>query len=567
MITSTPERINKYTKAGLWENKTLHQLLETSRQRYPDTLAVADQPNRVALTGTEALRLSFFELEEASTNLACRLLMLGLGQGDRIVVQLPNIVELMVLYMAVSKIGAIISPIPVQYGTHEILHICASVGPKVFVTIDRFRDNRLADAARQLLAPEISVFAFGDNCEGVLQLDLDCSPVQKNHSLIQKHQLISPVTGDHIITICWTSGTTGIPKGVPRSHNMWMTVCRSCIEAGEYKTGDRLLNPFPMINMAALATFLYSSTLLGCSVILHHPLDPAVFLQQMQDEKIHFTIAPPALLNKLAKSEELWGQFDFSSLRCIGSGSTPLAPWMIDIFDNKYKKRVINFYGSNEGISLVSTYKIAPDAETRAVMFPRLGSGVTDWNLLADRYIQTKVVDTESGKEITMPGQVGELAVSGAAIFDGYLDSDYSEVFTSDGFFLTGDLVEICGNPPHYLKIAGRCKDIINRGGVKISPSEIDVLLEGFPGAIESAVCCYPDDNLGEKICACVVPVSSSEAPDLTMIIDYLLSKGLAKFKLPERLELFDALPRNPIGKIQRFLLQDIVSKKQKLDS
>jgi cyclohexanecarboxylate-CoA ligase len=564
MITSSPERIDKYVKQGLWENKTLHSLLGESRNRYPQTLAVADQPNRIALTGTNALRLSFLELDQASTNLACEFVNHGLKRGDCVVVQLPNVVELMVLYMAVSKIGVIISPIPVQYGANEILHICGSVLPKAFITIDRFKDVKLAVTARQLLDPEIPVFAFGNSFSGVIQLALDCGSIKEKLLLLENYQASWPITGDHIITICWTSGTTGTPKGVPRSHNMWVTVCRSCIEAGEIQAGDRLLNPFPMINMAALATFLYSSALLGCSVILHHPLDPALFLKQIEDEKINFTIAPPALLNQLAKSEEMWNQFDFSALRSIGSGSAPLAAWMIDVFDNKYNKRVINFYGSNEGISLVSNYKIAPDSETRASMFPRLGAGITDWDLKSDRYIQTKVLDLVSREEITSAGQVGELVVKGAAIFDGYWDTDNSEVFTSDGYFLTGDLVEICGKPPNYLRIAGRCKDIINRGGMKISPTEIDVLLEGLPNALESAVCSYPDDRLGEKICACVVAASNTEAPDLTSIIDYLSEKGLAKFKLPERLEILDTLPRNPIGKVQRFVLQDIVSKRSK---
>ena len=562
MITSTPKRIDQYVKQGLWENKTLHSLLGESRNRYPQILAVADQPNRIELTGTNPLRLSFLELDQASTNLACEFVNHGLTRGDCVVVQLPNIVELMVLYMAVSKIGAIMSPIPVQYGAHEILHICGSVLPKAFITIDRFKDDNLAATARQLLDSEIPVFAFGNSFNGAIQLALNCGSMEENLLLLDDYQASWPITGDHIITICWTSGTTGTPKGVPRSHNMWVTVCRSCIEAGEIQAGDRLLNPFPMINMAALATFLYSSALLGCSVILHHPLDPAVFLRQIEDEKINFTIAPPALLNQLAKSEEMWNQFDFSALRSIGSGSAPLAAWMIDIFDNKYNKRVINFYGSNEGISLVSNYKIAPDSETRASMFPRLGAGIADWDLKSDRYIQTKVIDLVSREEITISGHVGELVVKGATIFDGYWDTDNSEVFTPDGYFLTGDLVEICGNPPNYLRIAGRSKDIINRGGMKISPAEIDVLLEGLPSALESAVCSYSDDRLGEKICACIVAASDAEAPDLTTIINYLSDKGLAKFKLPERLELLDALPRNPIGKVQRFVLQDIVSKR-----
>ena len=564
MITSTPERIEQYTRLGLWENSTLHSLLRDSCNRYPERLAVADQPNRIELTGTNAIRLSFLELDQASTNLACQFVKYGLKQGDCVVVQLPNIVELMVLYMAVSKIGVIISPIPVQYGPHEISQICGSVLPKAFITIDRFKDDKLAVTARQLLDSEMHVFAFGSSSSGVTQLALDCELNEENALTLRDYEASWPITADHIITICWTSGTTGTPKGVPRSHNMWVTVCRSCIEAGEIETGERLLNPFPMINMAALATFLYSSVLLGCSVILHHPLDPGIFLKQIEDEKINFTIAPPALLNQLAKSEEMWNQFDFSALRSIGSGSAPLAAWMIDIFDNKYHKRVINFYGSNEGISLVSNYKIAPDPETRASMFPRLGAGITDWGLKSDEYIQTKVVDLVSREEIICAGEVGELVVKGATVFDGYWGTDNSEVFTSDGYFLTGDLVEICGEPPSYLRIAGRCKDIINRGGMKISPTEIDVLLEGLPSTLESAVCSYLDDRLGEKVCACVVASSKVERPDLRTITDYLTKKGLAKFKLPERLEFFDALPRNPIGKVQRFLLQDIVSERTK---
>ena len=154
-------------------------------------------------------------------------------------VQLPNIVELMVLYMAVSKIGAIMSPIPVQYGAHEILHICGSVLPKAFITIDRFKDDNLAATARQLLDSEIPVFAFGNSFNGVIQLTVNCESMEENLLLLDDYQASWPITGDHIITICWTSGTTGTPKGVPRSHNMWVTVCRSCIEAGEIQAGDR----------------------------------------------------------------------------------------------------------------------------------------------------------------------------------------------------------------------------------------------------------------------------------------------------------------------------------------
>jgi non-ribosomal peptide synthetase component E (peptide arylation enzyme) len=119
--------------------------------------------------------------------------------------------------------------------------------------------------------------------------------------------------------------------------------------------------------------------------------------------------------------------------------------------------------------------------------------------------------------------------------------------------------VEICGDPPNYYRIVGRCKDIINRGGMKISPSEIDILLEGLPGLAEGAVCSYADENLGERVCACVVPAPGSAAPTLEQLNTFLLEKGLAKFKLPEKMILLDTLPRNPLGKVQRHELEQKV--------
>jgi len=396
--------------------------------------------------------------------------------------------------------------------------------------------------------------AFGE------QLQLQIEENEACKAMLRAVEAESPVDANQILSICWTSGTTGVPKGVPRSHNMWVTVARNCIEAGDYLAGDRLLNPFPLVNMASVGSFLYPFALLGCSLVLHHPFEPQVFLQQIQQEQINFTIVPPAMLNQLAKNQALWSQFDFSALRSIGSGSAPLAPWMIDTFDNQYGKKIVNFYGSNEGINLFSKPEVAADPETRATMFPRFGADAIEWDAKAALTIETKVVCPQGGDEITEPGVVGELVVKGPTLFDGYYATNNDDVFTADGFFLTGDLVEICGEGNRYYRIAGRCKDIINRGGMKLSPTEIDVLLEGLPGSKEAAVCAYPDALLGEKICACIVPASEDEVPSLTDVVAFLSEKGLAKIKMPERLELFDALPRNPLGKVQRFVLQEKVS-------
>jgi non-ribosomal peptide synthetase component E (peptide arylation enzyme) len=537
MITTKRERIAELTSAGHWGRDTLHGLLEQHARERPQTLAIKDQPNREQLTGDGPLELSWAELDQASENLAIQLQAAGVAEDERVIVQLPNVAELAVVYYALSKLGAIVSPVPIQYSSHELQSMAGVLGAGTVITLQRFRDNELAAAARQAL-PGLRVLAFGSD----LAIDTSDSGRQCNHC---------EEDANRVLTICWTSGTTGTPKGVPRSHNMWLATGRCSMAAGGYTGDEVLLNPFPMVNMAALGGFLFPSALLGCSIVLHHPLDPPLFLQQMQDEKITFTIAPPALLNQLAKSEEMWNQFDFNSLRRVGSGSAPLAPWMIEIFGRDFGKEVVNFYGSNEGISLFSTPETAPDPEVRASMFARPGAGAA---------ISTKVAEPDSGQEVTEPGERGELLIAGATVFDGYFEHDNIDVFSEDGYFRTGDLVEICGENGTHYRIVGRCKDIINRGGMKISPAELDVALEQHPDVVEAAVCAYPDERLGEKICACLVIKEGAMAPAQQSLADYLLEQGFAKFKLPERIEVFEQLPRNALGKVQRFALQESVT-------
>lgn len=554
MHTTEQSRIDELTGLGLWGDDTLHSLLAEQAASHPDRLAVADQPNREDLTGDPARRLSFSELDRASDNLAAALLSRGVGADNKVMAQLPNISELVVCYYAISKLGAIISPVPVQYGSHELGSLAGALQPDAMISIKNFRGQDLAEGAAQAL-DDVPVLAFGRD------LVLDTGPGDQ-HALEQlaQHRAANADDANRIITVCWTSGTTGTPKGVPRSHNMWMATGRTSANAGDYREGEVLLNPFPLVNMAAVGGFLYAAAMLGCALVLHHPLDPGLFLTQMQQEKINFTIVPPALLNQLAKSPEMWNQFDFSSLRAVGSGSAPLSAQMIATFENDYGKPVINYYGSNEGISLFSTPDTASEPEVRASMFPRFGAQGMPFSGITHDSVRSKVIDQDSGADILEPGLPGELCFAGATVFDGYLGDSGEDVFTADGYFRTGDLVEICGEPPNYYRIVGRCKDIINRGGMKISPSEIDTLLEGFPGLAEAAVCAYPDDMLGEKICACVVPLPDGEAPSLEEICAYLSQRGIARFKLPERIEIMAALPRNPMNKVVRSSLQDAIA-------
>jgi len=548
MQTSSQERIRTLTESGLWGSDTLHSLLVENVASHPDREAVIDPPNKHELTGLAERRMTFAEMDAASSALAVALAAVGIQRGDYVLVQLPNISELVLSYYALSKLGAIISPIAVQYGSHEIAGFAKALNPKAMLTLTECRGVPLLKQAQDAL-PGVRVWDIAS--------DLNAGATSHGESWTQPES-----DANDIVTLCWTSGTTGTPKGVPRSHNMWITQGRLTMNAGGYQPGERMLAPFPFINMAALGGFLFPSALLGCTLVLHHPLDPAIYLQQLQQEQINFSIAPPALLNRLAQQPELWAKFDFSALRAFGSGSVPLSPAMIEVIEGQYGKPVINFYGSNEGIGLFATPENAPSAEHRARMFPRLGAQDMPFEGDAGKTLMTRVVDPENGKEITQPGLAGELCIAGPGVFDGYLDGAADDVFTDDGMFRTGDLVEICGEPPIYYRIVGRSKDIINRGGTKISPSEIDTLLEGFPGLAEVAVCAYPDPVLEERICACVVPVEGQESPTLDALCAWLSERGIAKFKLPERIEIFDALPRNPLGKIVRGQLQQAVSER-----
>lgn len=530
MADSTP---NKVLAA---DRQTLHEALSVRAISHSTQLAVADPDNRAELLddGSTPRRLTFAELDRAAARLAERLHGIGVGRADVIVVQLPNIVELAICYFAVSRLGAILSPLPMQYRSHEITTICATISPKVAITCSRFKGDQIAQQWRHTAVVE-QLLVVGE------QLDFSAAPAPATSYPLA-------CDGDATITLCWTSGTTGTPKAVPRSHAMWVASSTACIEAGGYRSGDRLLNPFPLVNMAAIGSFLYPMVLCGCSLILHHPLDAPLFMHQLASEQITYTVAPPALLNQLAKNPPLWQQLGAIQLRAIGSGSAPLSGWMITTFERDYGVPIVNLYGSNEGITLFSTQHNCPDPELRASQFPlpTAASG-----------LRCALIDIDSGEQIKADGVTGELLFSGPTVFNGYAGQTELECFIElDGvrYFRTGDLVELAAGG-RQLRVVGRCKELINRGGEKISPAELDQLLEQLNNVAEVACYGYPDQRLGERVAAAVVVADGHRPPTLTELCDYLELCGVAKTKWPEQLNLVAALPRNPLGKVERFAL------------
>jgi len=567
MILSSTDRIREYTEKGWWGTETYVDLFLKNVQSTPERVAVVDPPNRAELTVGAPLRMTYSELKQAVDRLAGGLLEAGIRKDDIVMAQLPNIVELVVIYLAAARIGVIVSPLPVQYRTHELKMVMRLTEPKTFITTTNFGGFNYVEMVQGLRSEFSSVktvIALGQDLpEGVLSLEAlmttprDANPLQ--HYLEQ-----TEISANDATTICWTSGTETEPKGVPRSHNHWITIAYASVDGCELERGCNLLNPFPLVNMAAIGGMLVPWLLTGGKLVLHHPLSLPVFLGQIKAEKISYTVVPPALLNMLLQNPAILANADISSIKNIGSGSAPLSPWMVTQYQEKYGIHVINIFGSNEGASFTSGPREMPDPVDRAKYFPRFGIPEYKWPSRIAAMMSTKLVDPMTKQVITEPGIPGEMAIKGPAIFEGYYKRPdlTRKSFDDDGYFYTGDLFEISGegdNLNRYLFV-GRLKDLIIRGGVNISSEEIESLIIGHPKVAEVAVVGYPDKTLGEKMCAVVVP-KKGETVTLDEIVEFLKGKDIAVYKLPEKLMVVDALPRNPVGKILKRSLREELSK------
>lgn len=556
MIVVPQERIRDFKARGWWGEDTLDDLFRRHVVAMPDAESVVDPINREAIMGGAPARLTWAEAEDRVARYVAFLHAHGVGRDDVIAVQLPNVIELGLIYLACIRLGAIVTPAPVQYREHELTYIVAKTDAKVMVTAARIGKHAHAEMmlSVQAGAPSLKTVLVvgGDAPAGTV--DLDARAAALGEAEIEAGRAAASaadICADDIVTICWTSGTEAQPKGVPRSHNEWIIMGAGVADAADLQPGAVLLNPFPMVNMAGISTSFVSWLLLGGVLIQHQPFDLQIFLQQVRAEKIDYTVAPPAVLNLLLQNEALLEGVDFDRLRSIGSGSAPLSEWMVRTFFEKYGVQIVNYFGSNEGASFPSAQKDVPDAAERAVLFPRLGEGF-EWKALLHDRIFTRLVDPETEQEITEAGVSGELRVKGATIFSGYWRSPEinARAFDADGWFRTGDLFELAGDRQQFYRFVGRLKDVIIRGGMNISSEEIEGHLMGHTAVADVAVVGAPDPNLGERLCAFVV-FKPGQTADLGDINRFLTGdKHVAVYKQIERLEVIDILPRNPVGKV-----------------
>ena len=265
----------------------------------------------------------------------------------------------------------------------------------------------------------------------------------------------------------------------------------------------------------------------------------------------------------MIKNKAILAGLDIRALRAIGTGSAPITPWLIHSWKDTHGVDLINYFGSNEGATFLSDVEDVPDAQFRSLYLPRFGPKELTWHNRVGKMVESKLVDVDSGEEITEPNHPGELKIRGPGVFSGYWQAPEinARVFDADGYFSTGDLFELIreNGADRYYRVVGRLKDIIVRSGMKISPLEIEEIIQTHPSIVEVAVIPYPHRSHGEISCACVV-VAEGQTITLEEIIQLLEDKKVASFKLPEKIMIVETLPRNAVGKVLKSALIDRVS-------
>jgi acyl-CoA synthetase (AMP-forming)/AMP-acid ligase II len=557
MILSRPERIADCMKRGWWGRRTVDQVFREAVAASGDAPALVDPPNREALVGSPPRRLTFSQLDTEVDRLAELLHALGCRKDDVVAVQLPNIAEAAVVFLACARLGLVFCPIAIQFRAHELSYLLAKSGARVAITVERVREapfvERFLELRRSIPSLKHVLVVGGDPAIGFVPSGADAPPSAP--TMLRDYLSALTIDANDTLTLCWTSGTEARPKGVPRHHNHWIANGEACSEIGRVGPGEAILNPFPMINTASIGGMVMPWLMSRARLVQHHPFDLGVFLAQVANERIVYTVAPPAILSQLLKNEDVLKSFDISALRVLGSGSAPLAPWMVEGWQTRLGISIVNIFGSNEGCALFGTGEDLPDPHARAQVFPRFGVPGLEWATRYARKVRTRLVDLETGEEITTVGRPGELRVDGAMRFDGYWDEpELSRAsFDEEGYFRSGDLFELAGEgatPPYY-RFIGRAKDIIIRGGMKISPAELDAMVEGHPGIREAAFCAVPDPILGERVGLVAVP-KPGQTVTLESVIEFLRALDVATFKLPEKLSIAAELPRNSLGKVLR---------------
>ncbi len=538
VVPFPPEFARRYREKNYWRDKSLAEEFGPVFARFADRVAVVDRGRS----------FTYAEVDRAAERLASNLLDAGLKPLDRVVVQLPNVIEFVYLYLALQKIGCIpIAALP----THRYLEISQFAklsGASACVTPDRHGDFDFTEMAGRVRGYAASVklgIVLGDAPGGFLSLtELMSRPPKRSPGELRRLR-IDP-TEPAIFQL--SGGTTGVPKLIPRTHNDYAYNSRIAAQACGVTGDSVLLLALPIAHNLPLACpglqgYLYH----GGKVVLSTSTRPGELFRLIEEHGVTHLKVVPALLIRLINDPDIV-KYDLSSLRVIQSGGQRMQPEVrIRARQLIPSATVQENFGMSEGMLFFVRLDDPEDVRLETCGRP----------LSPDD--EVRLVDDE-GKEVS-PGEVGELTCRGPYTLRGYFGvPEYNaRQFTPDGFYRSGDLMRL--HPSGNYVVEGRKKDLINRGGEKISAEEIENLILSHPAVQNIACVAMPDRELGEKTCACVIlrPGRSLALDELTR---FLSEKEIAKFKLPERLEILPEFPLSTFGKVSKKALVEMVTRK-----
>jgi 2,3-dihydroxybenzoate-AMP ligase len=544
-----PEFAARYRARGYWADRPLIAHFLDAFDQFADRVAVIDDTGSV----------TYAELAQASERVALNLLDLGLQPGDRVVLQLPNTRFFASLYFGLQRIGAIpIMALP-SHRYRELRQFVGLSGAVAAAAPATAGDTDFAELHRRVSAehPGLRLSILQGRAGSTAGCGADGAPGQIGLEELHERRPLSHSPADLAriaagIDPCdpavfqLSGGTTGIPKLIPRTHNDYAFNSRLAVSVCDVRAGDVLLDALPIAHNLPLACpGLQGFLLTGATVYLSRSTrGPDVFAVIDRHRITHIHVVPALLIQWI--NHPAAGDFDLGSVRILQSGGQRLQPETRLRAERVFRNVTVQEnFGMAEGLLMFVRLD-----DPREVRLETVGRPICPDD-------EVRLVD-EDGTDVP-DGEVGELWARGPYTLRGYYNAPEhnQRSFSPDGFYRSGDLM--WRHPSGNYVVAGRTKDLINRGGEKISAEEVENLILGHPAVLNVACVPVPDPVLGERMCACVLlrPARRLTLPELT---EFLLAEEMAKHKLPEQLAVLDALPLSPVGKVAKKRLAEMLA-------
>lgn len=534
-----PPRRAACIAGGLWPDRTINDELDACVAAFPDKFAVT----AMRAENGEVRRFTYRELAVLADRVAVGLARLGVGRNDVVAMQLPNWWQFTVLYLACSRIGAVINPLMPIFRERELSFMLGHSEAKVLVVPKMFRgfDHEAMARGLQPSLPALQRIVVVDG-DGPDSFDtLLTAPAWEEEPDAADILTRSRPGPDDITMLMYTSGTTGEPKGTMHSTNTVMANLVQYAHRLRLDHDDVVLMASPMAHQTGAAYGMMLPILLhGRSVILDK-WEPAKAVELIRAEGATFTMASTPFLTDLTKTVQELGQ-PVPTLRCFLCSGAPIPGPLVEQARKVLGTKIVSAWGMTE-IGVITMIDLDDDDE-RAYS--------TDGKVIDGAEIR---IVNEADVELPR-GTVGRLVVRACSAFGGYLKRPQWNNTDAEGWFDSGDVAKM--DEHGYIRISGRNKDVIIRGGENIPVFEIESLLYRHPAIEQVAIVAYPDDRLGERCCAVVAP-KPGQMIDFASMVDFLKAQKVALQYIPERLIVRETMPSTATGKIQKYKLRELL--------